>query len=171
MADDYISSLAKEFRKRELCDICEELELEISISQHSLVIIEKIIADLDNNGIPEFDDCSELMQEFLISSGYTDEEGNIIPEDEDTDESEEEESIEEILEEPDCFKLSLADDRDPSCKRCRLLSQCMVNRIANRPGCFGILWDKNNEECKVCLELYPCGVKFQSNITKEHVNG
>lgn len=157
---EYLKDLSKEFRKVEFHDIAVELEIDVPLEYRILEVIRKIVDSLDTDGVPESVDCSELLSSFLLVAGYIDENGNLIEDDEDTDKGDEKETISEetVIEKPRCY--SLADDRDPSCARCKLLDDCMISRLAKRPECFGILWDPKNEECKSCFELYKCGIEY-----------
>jgi len=142
--------LHKEFRKSELFDIADELDLDVEEGLRSLELSDLLVEDIETNGVPEPEECSDLMFEFLVVAGFVDEDGEII------EYVEEEEETEEINYEemPECF--SLADDRDPACNRCKVFEICMKERIANRPKCFGRLYSPNAEECKNCLEALYC---------------
>lgn len=158
MNDDIL----KEFTKPELQKIADELEIETgNISSKKL--IQLINADLTENGIPEEDDCSQLLEDYLYVAGFIDA-GEEATESE-PEAVEPEPQPEPILDEaelPDCYKC--ADERDPSCKRCKVFDACMRERIAIREHelpCFGKLFDINAEECSHCLEAGPCKIALR----------
>jgi len=156
---DYIE-LSRMFKKSELHEIASELELVISLGTKAVGIVAAICGDIEENGVPEYDDASDLMCEFLESAEYTDEDGNLIADGqkEEPEEviSEKETSIEKM---PPCF--AFADDRDPACGKCSVFTECMNVRISTRPECFGLLPDERNEDCRACLELSLCLIQFQ----------
>ena len=149
--DSYISDLCKEYRKQEIMTLAEELEL--SKRGSAGTIMEKVIWDLEDKGVPDESECSELMSDFLLASGFVDEDGNIIEDDEDEEEELDDEPL-VIEKNPECF--AFADDRDPACNKCKFKESCMVARINDRPECFGELFDRNSEECQGCLEVTFC---------------
>jgi len=152
MTEDLARELYRQFSKEELIEIADELELPHKGKQAS-TLVKATLKDVDDNGIPETDDCSDLLLEFLLAANYIDEEGNILDGDEPEPE-EEVEDLEELSKTHECY--TLADERDPACNRCKLLDICKQARLDNRPECFGQLYDVNAEECKVCIEAPFC---------------
>lgn len=159
VVDDMRRGLLGDFQKSELLEIAKELELDVNRRSRAPIVIDMILADLDDNGIPDpdSDDTSELMLEFLVAAEFVDENGNILESgngEKKGDDSEQE--LEEIPYEdlPECY--AMADGRDPACKKCKLFDDCAEERVACRPECFSRLYDENAEECGVCIEANPC---------------
>lgn len=154
--DSLAKDLVSDFSKKEILAIAEELDLEFSSRVRSSEIVNSILEDMDENGIPVSDECSELLTEFLIAAEYIDDGGNVVEDggDEDSKEGSDEKEEEMPAEPPPCF--GFADERDPACKRCNAYSVCMEERLATRPECFGRLFSAVAEECKVCIEASPC---------------
>lgn len=165
--DEAVRELSKLYKKKEIQEIAEELleeEPELSVSKAGL--IEQILDDLDENGIPdtsESDNCSELLYDFLIEAGYIDADGNVIPFDEEVGDEgqegqEEDDEYEgDVDDVPECY--GFADSRDPACKKCLQYDDCVKVRISNRPDCFGILYNATEAECNVCLESSSCKIQ------------
>jgi hypothetical protein len=160
--DKIVKELCTQFKKKEILNIAEELGLSKSVDSASSDVISNILDNLDGEGIPESDDCSDLMFEFLVAAEYIDEEGNILEEEEDEVEQKTEDIKEIQL--PECF--TFEDDRDPSCMKCRVKEECNTERINHRPECFGIAYSDKAEECIACLEASFCKAAVQS-IQKE----
>lgn len=157
---DY-DAILKEFTKPELVKIANELEIDLPDKATSTRLIININADLTENGIPEEDDCSDLLEDFLWVAGFIADD-----EDDETEEEVEEEPVPEpVVEEsalPDCY--GCADERDPSCKRCKVFTGCMAERVSIREReleCFGKLFDINAQECGHCLEAGPCKIALR----------
>lgn len=148
--------LQSQFTKPEILKIAEELEIDVNPSLGTARILEIVIRDIEANGVPELDDCSDLLGEFLVTAEYIDETGALISK-QDTSEVEEEADEVEIDESrlPPCF--SKADPRDPACMRCAVFDACMVSRIANRPPCFGTFL-ATDDQCRICLEAADCKI-------------
>jgi len=149
-----IKSVYSQFKKEELISIAVELGLEVSDDVRSKELVSAIYKDIDTNGLPDTDDksCSDAMFEFLVTAEYIDDNGNVLTEQK--EDEEEEEVPEDRL--PKCF--TYADERDPSCQRCRVFDRCMKERIKLRPICYGKLYDSRDEQCKICLEALPCSL-------------
>ena len=154
MAADVAASLYKQFNKSEVIEIAGELELKTKVTQSAKVMTNMILDDLNDEGVPE--ECSELMNEFLYAAGYIDEDGDLIEEEDEQieDVSTQIEDVEEVDQVPDCY--TFADERDPACKKCKLVRECVLARIDNRPVCFGQFFDDKVEECKACIEAPLC---------------
>jgi len=134
-----------QFQKRELISIVEEMGLDIQLDTRASDIVAAIYRDIDENGVPDTDDdMSDLLLEFLVAAEYVDENGNVLVEQKE-DDDDDEDSV------PD-------DERDPSCKRCKVFNRCMKMRINARPDCYGKLYEVRDEQCKVCLEALPCSI-------------
>ena len=133
------------FTKTEIIAIAEELGLPLDDGRPTaLQILQMIDDDLRQHGVPPEEDCSELLDDFLFQAGWIDEDGNPIAKVE----------VQPDVVLPECF--SWADERDPSCKRCKVFEACLVKRIAKRPGCYGKLFMASNEDCMACLEASTC---------------
>lgn len=145
-----LDAIIDEYSIDELLQIASELGLKKPTTKKGLsvrLVGGTILGDLQDNGVPDPDDraaCSDLMYDFLVNTGFVEEE----------EDEQSEEIVEEPIKKPECF--SLADDRDPSCRKCKVLEMCKVKRIQSRPKCFGVLWDPNEVECKVCIEFNFC---------------
>lgn len=153
-------SVYKQFEKTELLKIAKELGLDLRADERSVVMVEKLFQDISKEGVPEPSECSDLLFEFLVTAEYIDEEGNIL---EEAEGKESEAEGEAAVENPVCF--SYADDRDPSCQKCKVFDACMRTRISSRPECFGKLYVEHDEQCKACLEALPCSLLVKA-ITK-----
>jgi len=151
-----VATLYKEFNKSEIIEIANELDLKTKVTQSAKIMTNMILGDLNDEGVPE--ECSELMDEFLYVAEYIDDEGNLLEEEEDEQIEDVSTQVEEAKEvdqtPPDCF--TFADERDPACKKCKLVRECVLARVDNRPLCFGQFFDDTAEECKVCIEAPLC---------------
>ena len=146
-----IKDLRAGFVKSEILMVAKELGLKkVSAELNTKAIIELILNDIDENGVPEPKDSSDMMIEFLTSAEILDSDGNIINEVE--SEPEQEDILPDKL--PECF--GFVDLRDPASKICSVQSHCMKRRTSNRPPCFGLLFDKNDANCQECLEALAC---------------
>jgi hypothetical protein len=147
------------FKKDELRDITDELGVE----SDKLTVREMLLAisnNLEEEGIPEVEDCSDALFEFLLNSMFIDDDGNILEQAQEVNVDEvipesEPEAPEENL--PECF--THAEPRDPACARCIVYDECYVQRLILRPKCFGKLFDVNAEECRNCLEFDACRIE------------
>ena len=154
-----LSSLYRDFLKSELIDIAQELSLVVSGDTTTKVLVSKIIADIEANGVPEVEDCSDVMLQFLVAAEVCDEDGNLIS---GAVEQGNEEAVvvsEDVQEKlPDCY--GFEDDRDPACNRCKVKDACKAARIQNRPPCFGKLFEEHDENCGACIESPFCSLVF-----------
>lgn len=145
------------FTKPELIDIADELDLEVE-GFNSRQIVLDIINDLDARGIPDTEECSDELFEFLLNINYISDTGEILEISKKTTEPVQysEEIVEETpeVEKPECF--SFAEIRDPACKRCILFDACSVARKKARPACFGLRYEARSEECRLCIESTAC---------------
>lgn len=149
-----MADLLQQFSKPELIDICNELSIQHK-GKTSRKLVVAILDDLDNKGLPDDDEMSDDLWEFCDVAGYFDDE--LEEEDEEPEEDEEEPAEVTIENEPDCF--SFADERDPACGRCSLFDLCMTERKTIRKTelkCFGIFYNRHDENCQNCLEAGPC---------------
>lgn len=163
--DKVVGDIRRQFSKTELIKLARELGLkEIAQSDvNSGKIVSQLLKDLDANGIPETDGpdaCSDLMFEFLVVAEYVDENGNLLEEEESEPEKEEQKA--EPVKLPECF--SYADERDPSCTKCKVLVMCKKARLDSRPECFGKLFSEHEPECAVCLEAVLCKKEISSRV-------
>lgn len=155
--ESIVKELYTQFSKTELVDAANQLDIRVNPKKMSnRQIAKKIIEDLDANGVPEADDCSELLLELLLSAEYIDEYGELVEEVTVEDVEEVPPKVEEATPEelPVCF--SFADERDPACNRCKVKAECLVARVANRPSCFGKYYDEHDVECQGCMEAPNC---------------
>lgn len=144
-----IDTLVEDFTLPELLKIATELEVKCpkTITNKKLVVL--LFNDIEENGVPET--TSDLLEDFLKCLGYSDEE---------SEDSEEPVVEEEELAKPTCY--GFHDGHDPICKDCPVATHCKKLRISNRPQCFGLLFDRTNEDCKGCIEYGACGNLFKS---------
>ena len=152
-------TLRRRFTKADIMDIADELAVSVAGSKD--VIITTILADLDEEGIPDAEDCGDLMTDFLIVAEYCDEDGNILEVDDEEEETEGGEVAEETVVESfvdtsewECY--GYHSDRDPACRRCTVREECAIERLNCRPECFGLMFDENDEECGACIEAHEC---------------
>lgn len=150
-----IRPLMREFSKSDLLNLAEDLDLLGDYNVGLRDLIKLLIDDIEINGIPEEDECSPLMDNFLLKAKFIDADGNVLERD-DTEEVEEE--IEEIVKpdskQPQCW--SMADARAPECRRCKVYDQCKVERDVLKPPCYGKLFDAKDKECQRCIENSYC---------------
>jgi len=55
---------------------------------------------------------------------------------------------------PDCY--GFRDDKDPSCKRCKVKEECLARQAETRPTCFGTMYSADSEECARCIDASQC---------------
>lgn len=166
---DLVDHIVDEFSASELVIVAESVGLAPTSRWGSRRLVDVIIAKIDKDGIPNppkaeeelWERSESLLEDFLYVSGYTDETGKRLKggktEELDLDDFLDANNIDK---EPDCF--SYADDADPACKRCIVYRFCAEERIASLPECFGILYDRHNPECKVCLEAPFCKTAIEN---------
>ena len=124
-------------------------------------IINLVLKNLDNEGVPEPDECSDALWEFLVAADYIDEDGNLLELEENDDEQEggneqEQENVEDI--DHKCY--GYYDKLDPACRKCKVSELCIVKRRASLPECFGLMFEKTDPECGSCIEASGCRMKF-----------
>lgn len=145
MSDNH-TDLHELFKHDELLSMCAELNIGVySASNTALELVNIIIKDLDDNGVPAEDDCSDLLADFILDAGY-----------EDDDEEVGDDNV-EVIEHPHCF--GFADKRDPACKRCPLMALCMATRLRARDSelpCYGLEYEPTAPECSSCMERGAC---------------
>lgn len=142
---ELITDIVGSFNLEELRDISKEMELETSGDIQTIVA--NILKSFQEDGIPYFDESSDLLAELLIFCDYYNEDGEYL-----VDEGGDEEEIKK----PQCY--GFQDDKDPACSGCPIQAACKEHRESLRPGCFGLLYDKHAEECKHCLEASNCRI-------------
>jgi hypothetical protein len=161
------NTLYRNFDKQELLSIADQLKIPVKGNPTSKGLCEYMSGVLDK-GVPELGEVSDATFDFLVAGGWIDEDGNVLDvnlanaevdddDEEETYEIHEKESDVLVAEEiklPQCY--GLEDDRDPSCRRCKVKDACKVLRIANRPKCFGLMHDGKEPECQVCIEEASC---------------
>jgi len=149
------SDLVKRFGKSAIYSICEELGLEADTSVHVFRMLESIESDLDENGIPEVDDCSDDLYDMLIAIGYIDEEGELIDIQEGgATQPVSKGDLPDTL--PDCW--GCVDEDDLACGRCTLHDKCIVERgrLIDGLECFGVMYEPKVKECSICLYWKLC---------------
>ncbi|KKN62961.1 hypothetical protein LCGC14_0506710 [marine sediment metagenome] len=153
-----IKGIHRLFKKNELQGIATELSLESFKSMNVRNLVLTIANNLEDEGIPEVENCSDSLFEFLLNTNYIDEDGDVQELEISTGGGVEEEESTEILDEdiPECF--TYADNRDPACNRCKLYINCYEERISSRPRCFGREFSSQAEECQNCLEFADCNI-------------
>jgi len=144
--------IGKRFGKRVLLDIAEELGISAKLDTHVYDLCDMLLDNL-RGGLPE-DEVSEELWDLMVAADFIDEDGNELLSGVDNPQDEQEESDEVDEKLPKCY--GLADDADPACKRCALRKQCVAVRDANRPSCFGLLYDANDNDCKMCIHWMKC---------------
>jgi hypothetical protein len=156
--DSIPKELYSEFTKGEIISMCEELEIKHSIDENSRVLVKKILENVEEEGVPEIDEMSDILLEFLVAAEICDENGELISQDDKPNkkggEAKEEHKVDIIRDLPPCW--GIGDDYDPTCAKCKMRKDCIELRISNRPKCFSVSYSRNAEECKVCIEAVPC---------------
>ena len=145
----------------------------------SILIIEKIDEDFEENGVIEPDTCSKLLAEYIEAAEYLNEKPDTLElhprralykqyitiEREDTvlknmHEAHPEYSGIEVL--PPCY--TFCNDEDPGCAVCPVRTDCKKDRVhvmENMP-CFGIAFQASNAKCMGCYENTFCKTKMMS---------
>lgn len=174
------------FNKEEMVKLAQELGIQASLTQTVVELARNIHGNLITEGIPAEEDCSELLDEYLFTLGYIDEDGAVIDPypvltfGDEWKDANEDTGVEIITAEEDTSDVALsvvedgdsiivdgkkytkpdcftrAEERDPACRKCPVFKLCLEQRIKLRPPCFGKLYQANHEECKACLERLPC---------------
>lgn len=145
--------LQESLTKRDLLEVVEELGIaDIEISERYTNIVDAIISDCDENGVPEWGDCSKLLRRFLIISKITDKDGELITVESSTKSAEGSPDVE--TEYPECFGLS--DIRDPACGGCKVYSICEQKHKESLPPCYGKSYSDTAQECELCIEKDSC---------------
>lgn len=150
-------SVYKEFSKPEIVKICEELDIVVEPDDTKKVLVDVILEDLDENGVPEDDEMSELLWQF-VDYVYDDEEDEEPEEIEETsEETPNRIELDVLAIDHHCFRFY--EKRDPACGKCPIATVCEEERIRVRTEeleCFGKLYSASDEDCKNCLEAGPC---------------
>jgi hypothetical protein len=169
MISDY-ATLYRDFLKNELLSIAEQLELKITGDTTSKVLVKRIMADIEEHGVPEKDECSDLMLEFLIAAEVCDENGDLI-EDAKEKVAEAEPVVPDVEKMPECY--GFEDDRDPACAQCKVMKMCSELRIKNRPACYGRYYAEHDENCAGCIEAPFCKFDMENkpNTKRGKLNG
>lgn len=139
--------LATLFTEDELSDIATALGIRFDEEVTDADVVDTILSDINTNGVPETDD--PIITSFLFEAGFIDENGELVGGQEDD------------VKLPQCF--SLAELRDPSCRKCKVLQMCLQSRVSKRPSCFGVLWDATDPQCLACIEYGPCRQTLQGD--------
>lgn len=148
-----VSDLLRDFTKKEIMTVAGELELVIDDTRQvrgARGVVASILHDLEQNGVPEMGDSSDLMLEFLVSAEFIDDDGNLLEQAQSTITETETEEVKEHK----CF--GYYDVRDPACKRCTHESSCSEAREDSRPECFGVMFLLSDPECDSCIEANAC---------------
>ena len=143
--------LQESLSKRDLLEISELLGIDVDISERYSKIVDIIVEDCDNNGVPEWEDCTKLLRKFLIILKITDVNGEVIAKSEESPVKEEQVTE---LEYPECY--GLADAKDPACIRCKVVEECLIKHKNSLPPCYGKSYSDTAEECALCIERISC---------------
>ena len=150
-----LNTIQQSISKSKILEIAKDLGLVVSPTDRTAILVDLILEDTEENGVPEFEEMSKDMLEFYCLAGIVNDKGEIIEESvSDVEETLEEDSKEEQKKLPDCF--GMADELDPSCKRCTVLQGCMKKRDSNLPECYGLLYERNDNECQLCIVATLC---------------
>jgi len=163
--DKVITDIVSQYSKPEIVSIAKELDVDAT-GKSSVVLAEELIRKIRSMLEKEEDvEFSDDVFEFAETAEIIDAEGNVL-------DAKEEVKPEPVvsIKYPECFVYAAANPADPSCKKCRVLSECSTKRIQQRPKCFGNpkVYDPKSPECEVCLENID---GFCPNKIKEHSNG
>jgi len=145
---DVVKDIYTAISKQDVLTVAKELGLKVQAADRTAVVIELILDDIEENGVPETEDMSDIMKRLFIVAKVIDEKGELLPPEEDK------ESVVEVEKLPECF--GMADEFDPACKKCKVLQKCKVERQNNVPPCFGKLFEVNANECSICIENVRC---------------
>jgi len=148
-----VRELMRQFDKKELLEIAETLDINVSYETPSKKIIVVIIKDLDENGVPAEEDCSPKLEDFLVLAGFIDEDDEL-----DVDEDAVVKETVEIVGESRSQCFSFHSDCDPACRKCKISEACEAKRLKILPDCYGKEFDQKSEECKVCIENISCRI-------------
>lgn len=161
--------IARSFSKQDLIAITIELSLRVDPGLHIWKMIEAILSDLDESGVPLDDDLSDELFDFLVYAKYITDDGTLIEivEGEGEDEVEELEETEKEIEDlpedlPECFGWGDPED-DRNCARCPIVDACVTERdktIADM-ACFGVLYDEKSPDCTDCTIWRLCQAKME----------
>lgn len=141
-----INDVVGQVSKLELADVANEIKLKFDPSASAKDLAKKVCERLNEIARDDSVDIelSELAYEVAITAEIITPDGDLINE------------SEVKVELKACFGFA-DDDADPSCKKCRLLADCKIERIRIRPKCFGTSKrDEHDPECRVCLEYHEC---------------
>jgi hypothetical protein len=131
------------------------------------MLVKSIMKNLEEEGVPEFDQCSDLLAEYLIAAEIIDEHGNLIDGEEGNAKSEDVTVSHDNL--PKCYGFEDG-DRDPACKKCKVQVMCRQARIEARPACFGKLFEEHDENCLACIEAPNCKIVKMSSVSNDKIS-
>lgn len=162
---DVRDNIQEKLTKRDILDIIEELGIDsVELSTRYSEIVDAIIKDCDENGVPEWGDCSKLLRTFLMVAEITDKEGELLTE-ESSVKIEEETEVQDVGSYPECF--GLADVKDPACNRCVVMKLCLDKHKHSLPPCYGKEYSELADECAICIENSTCkGLTNDANNQK-----
>lgn len=156
----FTRKISEKYTKPDIIKAAEELGLKAASTDRTVVLLDNIFEDLEENGVPEKEDMSKLLLAMLATAGILDEKGELIEDaEEKSDESKKADEIPEKL--PECY--SMADPIDPACKRCKIFTQCLEERKRTMPPCFGTGYERGSEECSLCIEMKECKEAMQNS--------
>lgn len=154
---DVLTNIQNELTKQDIFTVISELGItEPDLTTRYSQLVDIVVKDCNDNGVPEWGDCSKLLRKFLITAKITDINGELITAE--TLEASPEESKTDV-EYPECF--GLADDKDPACLRCKVLEECKKSRLESLPPCFGKSYSETAPECRICMEKNLCKEKVE----------
>jgi hypothetical protein len=158
------SDIAKRFGKAAILSIAkDELGIDINPSEHIYAVIEKIVADIEEQGVPDSSECNDDLFDLLIALGYIDEDGNPIEEGSEP-ETKQKGDVELPDTLPGCWSRGEMDNS--ACRNCKILQPCLEAREKNKKNrvCFGVLYKEADENCRICLDWKDCREQ-SANIT------
>lgn len=160
--EDTREIIQEKLTKKNLLEIAETLSIDdVELQTRYSEILDKIVEDCNENGVPDWEDCSKLLRQFLITAGITDSDGELITEESKEAAEKTSEDSQDVGTYPECF--GLADLRDPACNRCKVLELCMQRHQESLPPCYGKEYSDGAPECALCIENTKC--KELSNDT------
>lgn len=146
----------RQFKKAELLEVSRDLGLKIPMTDRASDILQAIDADLREKGVPEFNDASDLIAEFLVTAEFCDERGNLV-----TNKPQPKGGKSQEESKPKCYAYYDLSGHDPACRKCSSKVTCEAATKAARPPCFGLSFDAQADECRVCILSNLCRLALQ----------
>jgi len=150
------SEISRKFGKKKLLLVAADLEIGVDPSKRINEVIDILLDDIDENGVPDVSLDDDTLFGFLLFLQYIDEDGNLIDDDavddpEEEDDTADEDPVQEPPIERACFGYS-EPDYVPACAACQVNDACARKRDEIVAGmyCFGRLYDSGHEQCSNC---------------------